>query len=301
MPGMSQDEVIELFDRLSNVGRWGPDDELGTINFITPEKRVEAASLVRTGRTFALSHDLSPERSPKNPLPLVHHMLYASHSEPFSCIDTVQIAPHGWWTTHLDATGHIFFEGRMFNGRRAEEEILATGMRFGSVYAFRDGIVTRAVLLDVARVRGRPYLTDQDAISVADLEAAERMAGASVGRGDAVIVRCGLDAREKVEGESDPAKTCGLLPECMVWLHEREVALYGGDCADKEPTGYPRIPKPVHQLAHVVMGLCLLDNVYVEDLAQECTTVGRYEFMLTIGPLRIQGATASAVNPIAIM
>jgi len=301
MPAMTEAEVLGLFGTLSNVGRWGPEDERGTLNHIRPEDRVAAASLVRTGQVISLGRDLSRRQSSKNPIPLVHRMLFdGAHAEVISAIDQMEIAPHGWETTHLDGTGHIFHRGMMWNGRPARDHVGFEGMTFGSVYAHRDGIVTRGVLLDIPRTRGVDYLPATEGIHVEDFDAAEQLAGTRVRTGDAIIVRGGIAAYEAVQGETAPGLMAGVEPDCLPWIWEREVALYGGDCADRGPSGYPSLPVPLHQVGMVAMGLCILDNVEVEALARHCAATGVYEFQLIVAPLRAPGVTGVAVNPLAI-
>jgi len=145
-----------------------------------------------------------------------------------------------------------------------------------------------------------PWLTPDEGVSPGDLDRAEALAGERVGSGDAVIVRVGLAARERVEGTEDPSHRAGLLPECLPWLHEREVAVYGGDCIEKLPSPYPRVPAPFHMVALVAMGLVLLDNPAVEELADVVQEVGRSAFLLTCAPLALRGGTGSAVNPLAV-
>jgi hypothetical protein len=187
----------------------------------------------------------------------------------------------------------------MWNGRLADDHITFYGMDFASVHAFREGIVTRGVLLDIPRARGMAYLPATDGIHVEDLEAAETLARTTVRPGDAIIVRGGIGARELVEGEGTPSLMAGLDPDCLPWIHDRQVAVFGGDGNDHLPSGYRRVPLPLHQVGMSAMGLCMLDNVETEPLAAHCAGTGVYEFLLAIAPLRIPKATGSAVNPIA--
>jgi kynurenine formamidase len=214
--------------------------------------------------------------------------------------DATEITPHGYAVTHLDAFGHAYFEGRAFNGRRVGDVWTAEGLTYGAIDELRDGIFTRGVLLDVARARGVDWLEAGEGVSAADLDRAEALTGVHVGTGDAVIVRVGLEARELVQGEEDTAHRAGLLPDCVPWLHEREVAVFGGDCIEQLPSPYPQVPSPFHQVALVAMGLVLLDNPAVEELARVTRQLGRSAFLLTCAPLPIPGGTGSAVNPLAV-
>jgi len=297
---MDEADVLALFERCSNVGRWGPDDTLGTLNFVTPARRAAAAALVSAGRVVSLAHPLRTTASQSNPVPIVHRMLLGGEEDATGATDSVEIAPHGYAVTHLDALAHAYFEGRTWNGRRASESWTPHGLTYGSVDGLRSGIFTRGVLLDVARARGRDWLTPDDGVGPADLDRAEELAGVQVSTGDAVIVRVGLGARERVEGPEDPSRRAGLLPECIPWLYEREVAVYGGDCIEQLPSPYPRIPAPFHMVALVAMGLVLLDNIAVEELADAVRELGRSAFLLTCAPLVIPGGTGSPVNPLAV-
>ncbi len=297
-PVMSEDEVLALVETCSNAGRWGPDDELGTLNFIDPAVRLAAIATVTLGRSVSIGKDLDTVASTANPVPVVHRMLLDRHEDSFSAFDVVEIAPHGFAVTHLDAIGHVYFDGGVYNGRHARDVVSARGMSFGSIMAQRDGIMTRGVLLDIPAARGVRWLTPGEGVYPDDLERAEVLAGTRVRRGDAVIVRVGLSARETVEGREDPSVRAGLMPECIPWLHEREVAVFSGDCIEMIPLPYSRIPMPLHQIALGSMGMPFIDATELEELAAICRELGRYEFLLTVAPLRLIGGTGSAVNPI---
>ena len=289
----------EIFDRVSNRGRFGPDDQRGTLNYITPAKVKEALGLVRSGRVISIGRDLDTVSGPSNPRPVVHQLLYAGH-EPESAMDFVGIAPHGFSVTHMDAVGHVYFEGEMYNGRRASAEVDRFGMRFGSIEAMAEGVVTRGLLLDVAGARGVDYLDPDTVIGPADLRAAEEYWGVEAGRGDAVLVRSGRMVHEAESPPPDPGHRAGLDLDAIGWLHRREVAVYGGDCIEKLPSPYPGLALPLHSLGLAGMGLALLDWPDTEVLRSVCLAEGRAEFVLMIAPLRLLGGTGSAVNPLCI-
>jgi kynurenine formamidase len=297
---LSEADVIGLFQRLSNKGRWGNDDEAGTLNLITPEKRIQAAGLVRSGTVLSLGQDLSTVASPLNPDPIVHRMLYLEHDDPHGCIDSVEIVPHGFAVTHMDAIGHVYFHGESYNGRRAAEMVTIRGIESGSIHALRDGIVTRGVLLDVARARGVSWLEAGDGVTLDDLQRAEAMSGVTVSAGDAIFVRVGTAARIATQGDGDPSVRAGLTAACLPWIHEREIAVYSGDCIEQQPSPYPNVPLPLHMIGLAAMGLVFVDNPSIEDLGAHALETGRYEFLFTCAPLRIPGATGSAVNPLAV-
>ena len=296
---MTEDELTGLFERCSNRGRWGADDELGTLNYITKEKRRAAAALVRTGRTVSIGRDMSTVADRVNPDPVRHRMLY-DQDPPVSALDSIEMSTHGFALTHLDAITHVFWHGQAYNGQKAADVLSPAGLRSGSVYAQRDGIVTRGVLLDVAAAREVPYLAPGDTVTAADLTAAEKHAGVRVETGDAVFVHIGLERREASQGTEDPAARAGLDGDCLPWLHEREVAVYSGDCVERIPYPSEAVPLPLHQIGLVAMGLVLLDCPRLAGLVAACTDTGRPEFLLTVAPLRLPGATGSPVNPLCV-
>jgi kynurenine formamidase len=210
---------------------------------------------------------------------------------------------HGFSTTHIDALCHEFHDGKFYNGFPVAENLLITGSKKVSVMTMKDGVFTRGVLLDIARQEGR-YLQVGERVHVDDLERAEAAAGVKVGKGDVLVVRVGAYPRMAVEG-IEPAFSpdfvrAGLDADCMPWLHEREVALFGGDCIERMPSGYPSLRMPLHQIAVIEMGMPLLDHLAVEELAAACEDLNRWEFALTFAPWRVRGGTGSAVNPTAI-
>lgn len=296
-PQLTDDELAQMFQRCCNWGRWGPDDERGTLNFIDAGTRVAAAGLVRSGRTVSLGADLSTTGSTANTRPLQHIMMHAQHHAG-SAMDYIGIAPHGYSVTHLDAIGHVYWQDRIYNDRDAAAACTPRGLSFGSIYAQRDGVVTRGVLLDVAAARGLRWLAPEEFITPGDLEAAERLAGVQVRRGDAVFVHVGLEPREAEATQADPAHRAGLHATCLPWLHEREIAVYSGDCIERLP--YPRRALPLHQIGLAGMGLVLLDWPFMPPLVSACREEGRAEFLLVVAPLRIPAGTGSPVNPLAV-
>jgi kynurenine formamidase len=296
---VNESEVLDLVARCSNAGKWGSDDELGTLNYITAEVRLAALACVRHGEVVSIGKDLKTSGSRQSPPSATHLMLYAGH-EPAAALDSITVNTHGFEVTHLDAITHSYFRGGVYNGRAAAEAIDAAGVTFGSILAMRDGIVTRGVLLDVAKTRGVTYLQETDGIGVADLEAAEELANTRVRSGDAIFIHTGHDLREEVEGWKGETRREGVLSEVLPWLHEREVAVYSGDCIERMPSGIPDLPMPLHQVGLAAMGLTLLDIPDLGALKAACVSHGTAEFLLIVSPLRIPRGTGSPVNPLAV-
>lgn len=296
----SEGDLETLFEEVKNWGRWGEDDELGTINLVTAESTMEAVALVESGRVVSIAHDLDTVQSTKNYNPVVHRMLLRSFQSAVTAIDEVSIVPHSFTVTHLDAVSHSNFGGVLYGGRNANTTIDRQGISSGSIHAIRSGIVTRGVLLDVAAVRGVSWLEPGDCVTEEDLDAAENLSGTEVRSGDVVLVHVGIDRMERETQVVALEPRAGLSPWCVRWLRDRDVSIYGGDCFERLPLPYETYPWAFHQIAQAAMGLVLLDNVAMEPLVDACREEGKREFMFTVAPLRLKGGTGSAVNPLAV-
>ena len=285
---------------LSNWGRWGKSDELGALNLITPEKRREAAKLVREGFPVSLSHVAEKEKAADNARPFVHEMLSTSATPGAqSHSDSFTVAHHGLAHTHLDALCHFFYDGRMYNGF-AREEVTAKGAAKLSVFVARQGIFTRGILMDIPRVKGLPYLEPGTPIYPEDLDAWEKQAGVRVASGDVVLIRTGRWARRAEKGPWT-GELAGLHVTCARWLKSRDAAVLGSDAAqDVMPSGVEGVRQPIHLLVLVAMGMPILDNCDLEELSKAAQQRNRWDFLITCSPLAVPGATGSALNPIAV-
>lgn len=298
-PPLSTEEVLAFHKTLSNWGRFGARDQLGTLNLITPEKRAAAARLVKSGRTVSAARPLPTQPSPENPVPVAHHMI-GTASEGWGG-DYFAIASHGFATSHIDALCHIFHEGKLYNGYPIEKVTAHGALELG-IHEIAQGIVSRGVLLDVPRTRGVPYLEHGEPIFPEDLERAENDAGLRIEPGDVLLVRTGRWALRDARGAWDPRQSAaGLDASCLPWLHERGVAALGSDgVSDVVPSRVAGVGMPIHTVAIVAMGLHLIDNLELEPLAKACEEEKRWEFLLTLAPLILFRGTASPVNPIAL-
>jgi kynurenine formamidase len=210
---------------------------------------------------------------------------------------------HGYTITHVDAPSHYFWDGKLYNGRSCNAITSREGATVSSVEVLRDGVVSRGVLLDVARTRGVPWLEAGVGVMPEDLEAAEKGQDVRVESGDILLVRTGYYGRRLAEGPVNPlnAGNPALHAACCPWLRDRGVAMIGTDTHnDVTPLPYPSMGNSFHVVCLVAMGLWLIDNANLEDLARTAARLGRWEFLLTVAPLRLQNVTGSPVNPIAV-
>ena len=310
----TQEEILGWFQTLSNWGRWGPDDERGTLNLITPDKRRQAASLVRDGTVISCARTIAYEPAPDNVFPARHFMLTSGEGDPqvnigrTGATDAFLLQPHGVSMTHLDAPAHSIVRSdpsrpwTLYNGKPARLVTTAQGATVGSIELASDGIVSRGVLLDIPRLRGVPWLEASDPIFPEDLNAAETAAGIRVEPGDVLFARTGFPRRRAEQGPRPASDGIpALQAACLPWLRERDVAVVGADTGnDVMPAQYPEIGLPVHGVGMGAIGLWILDNPDYEELALTCARLQRWAFQVVIAPLKLWNATGSPVNPLAM-
>jgi kynurenine formamidase len=299
---LSVDEVKQLYDKISNWGRWGKEDQRGALNYISPQKRASAARLVDSGEIVSLSLPLSTQSGPDNPQPVQHMMLHAGPPG-YASLDYFAIAPHGMAFTHLDALCHVFWQGKMYNGF-SEREVGRFGARRCAIDVTRDGVMSRGVLLDIPRTKKVDWLELREAIYPEDLEAAEKLGNLQVGEGDILLIRTGRHKRRAVQGAWDPRREGlpGLDASCLEWLYARKIAVLGCDAvSDIAPSPYgAEMGLPIHVGTLVIQGIHLIDNADFEALSAACERHQRYEFLFSMAPLILERGTASPVNPLAL-
>lgn len=297
---VTQAMVEGWMTELSNWGRWGDDDQLGALNLITPEKRKQAAGLVREGISVSLSHNYLTERAADATSPFVHEMSGIGRPGPFVG-DRYSVSYHGYAHSHMDSLCHMSHDGRMYNGFSKAADVTEAGCAKLSILDAKQGILTKGVLMDIARLKGVEYLEPGTPIYVEDLEAWERQAGVRVEPGDILLVRGGRWARRAEVGAwATGREAAGLHASVGPWLRERDVAMIGSDYTnDVLPSGVDGVTQPIHQLVLVAMGVRIFDNLDLEAVAEEAARQNRWEFMLTAAPLAVTGGTGSPLNPIA--
>jgi kynurenine formamidase len=305
--GVSADEFAALFESVSTWGRWGADDERGTLHHLTPERIAAAVGLVRDGVCVTLSLPLNTHLAADNPTPADHRMTMRFDTDIGSgslrfAKDYVGLDYHNDGHSHIDALCHVAYEGSLYNGR-PQDTVASDGAAVETIDALKDGLVGRGVLLDIPRIRGVAWLEPGEHVFRADLEAAEREHGVRIGEGDILLVRTGHARRLDELGPWDTSTTkAGLHPTAVPFMADRRIAALGSDGnSDTAPSSTEGVGFPIHVLTINAMGIHLLDYLQFEDLRAACERAGRWEFLFVGAPLRIAAGTGSPLNPIAIL
>jgi kynurenine formamidase len=288
--------VNAYFKELNNWGRWGHDDQLGTVNLMTPAKQATAQSLVRTGRTVSLARQIVPQPA------LTYYVSYPLQRERSEAvIDRFGLVYHGYSITHMDALCHVAFDGELYNGRPLKTSFTDAGALWCPIDPLFGGIMSRGVLLDVAAGRKEGYVTVGHPITPADLDAAAARAGITMAPGDVLVLRGGQAPFVRAHPDWVPRVSPhpGLHVSCLTWFREHDMAAIAWDMMDERPSGYAGYGFGTH-LAIPFLGLTLIDNADPEQLAVACAEERRYEFLFTAAPLPLVGSTGAPTHPLAI-
>lgn len=290
-------------------GRWGVDDEAGAVNLISPTKILEAVASVRQGRSMSLARPFPVTPTANNRRPASHHLRMNQRGQrgSGSASDCLAIAFHGQGSTHIDALCHVWNEHGMWNGRSASEEFDFDGFRWGGIEHWaRRGIVTRAVLADVAAARPDGYVEIGDPITGGEIVETLARQGSDVRPGDALVLYGGRDAWERANGRlwstedasGDDARP-GVDESLLEFAHSTDISAIVWDIMDARPNPYGA-PHTAH-LAIPVLGLALVDNAHLEPLVEVCRVEQQYDFMLVLAPLEVIGGTGSPISPLAVL
>ena len=303
----------EVVARIRNWGRWGADDEIGTLNLVDDAARRRGAAAVVSGKAFALGLPLSEAEgiqlgfiegrvNPTRSMVQVNRPVNAEEPD-WVCFSEDVLTLATQCATHWDALGHASYGGVIYNGYPAASVTSDGATRCG---IHRLGtVVSRGILLDVARALGREVLEPGHPIMPADLDAACELAQVGVEPGDIVLVRTGQMVHLRPEGRDLVAYTYpspGLTIETAEWFHARDVAAVATDTLPFEviPCQHEDLYLPVHLLHLVEMGLTQGQNWVLDELAQDCASDGRYTFLLDATPLHLTAGLGSPLNPVAL-
>jgi kynurenine formamidase len=300
LPRVPVQQMDEWMTQVSNWGRWGPEDELGTLNLITDQKRQEAAGLVQEGFAVSLARDVDKETAPDNPSPLEHTLSWTENRVGWGG-DSYVIDYHGYSYSHLDALPHTGVQGQLYNGYSTETVTTDGAERLG-IQVMNRGIFTRAVLIDLPRFRGVPFLEPGAAVTADELERWEESSGVTIEPGDVILIRTGRWTKRAQDGPWAAGRLlAGLHASAVTWIRERDPAAMGSDgVTDVLPSGVEGHTHPLHQLALVGMGMPLFDNLDLDALAEAAAARGRTTFLFTASPVRFTGGLGSPVNPTVI-
>ena len=307
--------VLDTARKLSNWNRWGPDDQIGTLNFVTPEHVVAASRLVRKGRCFALGLPLNEKLQSGlfggrwNPI----HTMLATGTDAIA--GNQDASPHMRYaddainmpcqaSTQWDALAHIFLEDKMYNGYDARL-VDSHGAQRNGIEHTRDRMLGRGVLLDVARHKGVPALADGYAITNADLDATAQAQGVEIKAGDFVIVRTGQQEaclERGVWGTYAGGDAPGLAFETAGWIHAKQIAAICTDTwgCEVRPNETDAINQPWHAVVIPAIGITMGEIFYLKELAEDCAADKVYEFLFCAPPLHLPGGCGSPINPQAV-
>ena len=314
---MSEAALRKLALSVRNWGKWGPDDEIGTLNYITPERVARAARLVTAGKVFALGIPLQregPQSGTRQRFNPIHTMFRDGGDRPMDAAAVLEMQGYGGSddmivmplqsVTQWDSLAHIFDSGKMWNGYDASL-VTSHGAAKNSIDKTSSRIAGRGVLLDVARYKKVDSLEPGYAITIADLEGTAAAAGVAVGTGDILLVRTGhmkryLDKGSWAHFDLDPFP--GVSVHAIPWLHAREIAAIAADnyAVEVRPSELPPFRNPFHVCAIPNMGLTLGEIFYLEALAADCAADGRYECFLVAPPLPVTHGVGTPINPYAM-
>jgi kynurenine formamidase len=315
---MSDDTLHTIARQVRNWGTWGPDDELGTLNYVMPGTIAAACRLVTAGKVFALGIPLQregPQSGTRQRFNPIHAMFRDGGDAPKTPAEVAAAQGYGGsddWivmplqcVTQWDSLAHIFYEGKMWNGYDCTL-VTSTGAARNSIDKTKDRLAGRGVLLDVARFKGVRSLEPGYAITVADLEGTAAAQKVEVRRGDFLLIRTGhmtryLDRKDWRGYDTDDFP--GVSLHTAPWLHARQIAAIASDnyAVEVRPSELlPAFRKPFHVVAIPNMGLTLGEIFYLDELATDCAADGRWEFLLVAPPLPVTRGVGTPINPYAL-
>lgn len=315
---MNDDTLHAIAQQVRNWGKWGPDDELGTLNYVTPDTIAAAARLATSGKVFALGIPLQregPQSGTRQRFNPIHAMFRDGGDAPRTPAEIATAQGYGGsddWivmplqcATQWDSLAHIFYEGKMWNGYDCAL-VTSTGAAKNSIDKTKSKLVGRGVLLDVARFKGVRSLEPGYAITVADLEATAAAEKVQVRRGDFLLIRTGHMTRylERASWSGyDSDDFPGVSIHTAPWLHAREIAAIASDnyAVEVRPSELrPAFRNPFHVVAIPNMGLTLGEIFFLDELAEDCARDGRWDFLLVAPPLPVTRAVGTPINPYAM-
>lgn len=318
--------MVEIANKVNNWGKWGENDQIGTLNYVTPERVKEAAGLIKRGKVFALGmnfDDKGPQTGKWGRVNPIHTMLYCGTDALMGSDDTPEVASGVYCAddyitmpvqcaTHWDAVGHIFYKdfetGKMYmwNGYDPRNVDCVRGVTLCGIEHTRDKMVGRGVLLDIPRFRDVDYLLPGEGITGEELQAVADKQGVEIKPGDFVLIRTGDLGRrlkEKNWGTFNSGDAPGVEFESIVWMHDKEIAAVGMDTwgcevrPNRTSDELKWLFQPWHWVCIPVCGLTMGEMFVLDELADDCARDGIYEFFFAAPPICITHGTGSPLNP----
>jgi kynurenine formamidase len=306
-----------LADAPKNWGKWGDDDEVGALNYLTAEEVLRGVQHVRQGKVFTLQRLIGdpkgdpvwPGRSPAERTMILDESSWDSPDAPqfpgglHYADDKINAFLQG--STQYDALGHVWYDGQIWNGYDARSTV--GGLDRASVEPIaRKGVVGRGILLDMARFRGKPHLDKGETFTHEDLVACAEAQGTPIEKRDVLLIRTNFlqlffdQGQAFYEGFNEP----GLVysPELVRWFQDMEIPNLTTDTIANEVTYDPNngTALPLHCALMRNLGVTLSEIADLEELAEDCAGDGQYTFLYAAAPLKIHQATGSPVNPLAV-
>jgi len=317
---VTRDDLSAAAEKYKNWGKWGDDDEIGTLNYTSPEDIIAAAQLVKKGKviSMALNFDNAGPQGAKSKYPAMGrinplHTMLRTGTDAYSGVldhrgiraaDDMVVMPLQCGT-QWDGLGHVFYEDYMWNGYDCREVTSAGAQKCG-IEKTKNKMVGRGVLLDVARFKGVDTLEDGYAITSQDLYETADSQEVKVNTGDFVIVRTG-QMEDKLRAGSWDGYPGGDAPgfsfETLEWIQDTELAGLASDtwgCEVRPNESEEGINQPWHWITIPIMGMTMGEIFYLKDIADDCDDDGTYEFLFVAPALPITGAVGSPINPLAI-
>jgi kynurenine formamidase len=317
---ISRQDLSDAAEKYKNWGKWGPDDEIGTLNFTEPEDIIAAAQLIKKGKviSLALNFDSSGPQGAKTKYPAmgrtnpIHTMLRTGTDAYSGVLDKRGIrAADDMVTmplqcgTQWDGLGHVFYEDTMWNGYDVREVTSAGAQKCG-IEKTKNKMVGRGILLDIPRTKGLERLDDGYGITCQDLDDAAKNHGVEVKRGDFVIVRTGqMEACQKIGSwDGYPGGDApGFAFETLEWIQQNEIAAIASDtwgCEVRPNESEEGINQPWHWITIPIMGITMGEIFSLKEIGDDCAEDGVNEFMFVAPAIPITGAVGSPINPLAI-
>jgi kynurenine formamidase len=317
---LTRQDLREAAEKYKNWGKWGPADEIGTLNNTSAEDIVAAARLVKKGKviSLALNFDNAGPQGAKSKYPAMGrinpvHTMLRTGTDAYSGVldhrgiraaDDMVVMPLQCGT-QWDGLGHVFYENWMWNGYDCRE-VTSNGAQKCGIEKTKSRMVGRGVFLDVPRALGKKVLDDGYGITVADLDRTAKAQGVTVKKGDFVVVRTG-QMEAKLEAGSWDGYPGGDAPgfafETLEWIQRTQLAALASDtwgCEVRPNETEPGINQPWHWITIPIMGMTMGEIFYVKDLAEDCAADRTYEFLFVAPAIPITGAVGSPTNPLAI-